>query len=309
MAKLIMTVEQMQDRDAWLKARNQGIGGSDASIILGMNPWKSPFALWMEKTGQAEPEDLSDNERVYWGNVLEDIVAKEFTLRTGKKVRRCGLMQDEEHPWLLASVDRLVVGEEAGLEIKTAGSGKEWKDDNLPDAYYLQCQHYIMVTGYPKWYIAVLIGGSRFVWKEIPRNDDDIDALMKAEKEFWRKVETNEMPSVDGTESCTRALVEKFHGGGEAVELPTEANDALDTIGKLDGMISDLQKQMDEEKNRLRMWLGDAEAGTIGERKVTWKTQAGRTTIDSKRLKAEKPDVYEAYAKVGKPMRVLRIAG
>ncbi|NLH44914.1 MAG: endonuclease, partial [Acholeplasmataceae bacterium] len=90
MAKLLMTVEQMQDKEAWLKARNSGIGGSDAGIIVGLNKWKSPFQLWLEKTGQVEAESLSDNEFVYWGNVLEQVVADEFTVRTGKKVMRRG---------------------------------------------------------------------------------------------------------------------------------------------------------------------------------------------------------------------------
>ena len=308
MAKLIMTVEQMEDRDAWLAARNKGIGGSDASVIVGLNAWKSPFKLWMEKTGQAEPEDLSDNERVYWGQQLEEIVAREFTKRTGKEVRRRGLMQHCEYPFLLASVDRLLVHEDAGLECKTTASGKEWKDDNLPDAYYIQCQHYMLVTGCKTWYIAALIGGNRFVWKEVPRNEDDIAALLEAEKEFWRKVEAKEMPDVDGTESCAHALAEKYHGGGPAVILPSEAMGALDIIGKLEEMEKDLSSQLEEQKNKLRQWLGDAEAGTTDDgRKVTWKVQAGRTTIDSKKLKAERPEIFQQYAKQGKAFRVLKI--
>ena len=161
MAKLIMTVEQIQnDRAAWLKARNAGIGGSDASVIVGVNKWKSPFALWMEKTGQADPDSLDDNEYVYWGNVLEETVAREFTKRTGKEVHRRGLLQHDTIPYLLASVDRIVVGENAGLECKTANgfAAKLWEGDEVPDAYYVQCQHYMAVTGAERWYIAALIG-------------------------------------------------------------------------------------------------------------------------------------------------------
>ena len=307
MAKLLMTVEQMQDREAWLQARNQGIGGSDASVIVGLNPWKSQFALWMEKTGQAEPEDLSDNERVYWGTQLEDLVAKEFTKRTGKEVRRRGLMQHDEFPFLLASVDRMIVGENAGLEVKTASSGKEWEDDNLPDAYYIQCQHYMMVTGCEKWYIAALIGGNHFVWKEIPRNEDDIKALIEAEKEFWRKVEAKEMPDVDGTESCAHALAEKFAGGGPAIELPQAAEEILKELDEAEELGKAIDEKITAYKNALRLMLGDAEAGTIGERRITWKVQAGRTTLDTKRLKNEHPEIYAAYSKVGQPTRVLRI--
>lgn len=312
MAKLLMTVEQMQDEKAWLDVRKKGIGGSDASVIVGLNPWKSPFALWLEKTGQAEAEDLSDNERVYWGNVLEETVAREFTKRTGKKVQRRGLLQHDTIPFLLASVDRLVLGENAGLECKTANgfAAKAWNGDNVPDAYYVQCQHYMAVTGCDKWYIAALIGGNHFVWKEIPRNDDDIKALLKAETEFWRKVETKEMPEVDGSESCTQALEERFSGGAPAIELPSEADKIFLALDGLKESAKSIKAQIDEQENKLRAMLGDAEAGTTADgRRVTWKTQAGRTTIDSKRLKAERPDVYEQYMKQGKPVRVFKIAG
>ena len=312
MAKVLMTVEEMQDRAAWLEARKKGIGGSDASVIVGLNKWKSPFALWMEKTGQSEPEDLSENEYVYWGNVLEETVAKEFTKRTGKKVVRRGLLQHDTIPYLLASVDRLVVGEDAGLECKTANgfAAKAWEGDEIPDAYYVQCQHYMAVTGAKKWYIAALIGGNRFVWKEIARNEDDIKALLEAEAEFWHKVETKEMPEVDGSDDCTKALSEKFQGGGEAIELPSVADESLAKIDELEELEGSIKEQIEAHKNFLRKLLGDAEIGTTAAgRKVTWKTQAGRTTVDSKRLKAERPDVWEAYAKVGKPMRVLKIAG
>ena len=181
-AKLIMTVEEMKDRKAWEKLRNIGIGGSDAAIIAGLNRWKSPFKLWQEKTGQVEPEDLSDNEYVYWGTVLEQAVADRFTELTGLKVKKCGTLQSLDYPFMIANVDRLVVGENAGLECKTANGfkAKEWEGDNVPDGYYLQCQHYMAVTNCEKWYIACLIGGNHFVWKEIPRNEEDITALIAA---------------------------------------------------------------------------------------------------------------------------------
>lgn len=311
MAKLIMTVEQMADRAAWLDVRRRGIGGSDASVIVGLNPWKSPFALWLEKTGQTEPEDLSGNERVYWGTQLEEIVAQEFTKRTGKEVRRRGVLQHEIYPFILASVDRLVVGENAGLECKTANGFAEraWEGDEVPDAYYVQCQHYMMVTGAERWYIAALIGGNHFVYKCIERNEKEIEALMEAETEFWRKVEAKEMPEVDGSESCTLALSERFAGGAPAIELPSEADKIFLTLDGLKESAKSIKAQIDEQENKLRAMLGDAEAGTTGSgRRVTWKTQAGRVTLDSKRLKAEKPEIYEQYSKTGKPIRVFKIA-
>lgn len=181
-----MTVEEAQDRKAWEALRNKGIGGSDAAVIVGKNKWKSPYTLFCEKTGKIEPEDLSNNEFVYWGNVLEDAVANRFCQDTGKKVRRCGTLADEDHDYMLANVDRLIVGENAGLECKTANGfkAKEWEGDEVPVSYILQCQWYMMITGADKWYIACLIGGNKFVQKEVPRNEADIEFLREAAIDF-----------------------------------------------------------------------------------------------------------------------------
>lgn len=309
--KLIMTVEEMQDRQKWEAMRNIGIGGSDASTITGINRWKSPYQLWLEKTGQVEPEDISDNEYVYWGTVLEQLVADRFCELTGKKVRKCGMMQSLTHEFMLANVDRLVVGENAGLECKTANGfkAKEWEGDNVPDSYYLQCQHYMAVTGCEKWYIACLIGGNHFVWKEIPRNEDDITALIEAEKAFWEdNVKGGIMPDVDGSKSCSQALAERFPGGvTDSITLPKEADELLNEIDELNEAADRIKDQIESKKNGIKLMLGDNEIAYAGERKVTWKTQAGRVTVDSKRLKAEMPDVYEKYSKQGNPIRVFKI--
>jgi len=308
--KQLMTVEEMKDRAKWLKYRNLGIGGSDAGIICGLSKWKSPFALWMEKTEQVEAEDLSGNEYIHWGNVLEEVVAKEFCERTGKKVQRKGLMQSDEHPFMLASVDRMVVGENAGLECKTANgfAEKDWKDDEVPASYYCQCQHYMAVTGCEKWYIACLIGGNHFVWKEIPRNEADIEALIEAETSFWAKVLTKTMPAVDGSDSCAAALRERFTGGKpEPIELTAAAGQKIARYFSLKETRDSLQAQMDEIKNELCLDLGDNEYGICDEYKVAWRSQAGKKTIDTKALQKEMPEVYEKYLKVGKPTRVFKI--
>lgn len=310
-AKLIMTVEEMQDRKKWEAMRNIGIGGSDASTIAGINRWKSPYQLWLEKTRQIEPEDISDNEYVYWGTALEQLVADRFCELTRKKVRKCGMMQSLTHEFMLANVDRLVVGENAGLECKTANGfkAKEWEGDNVPDSYYLQCQHYMAVTGCDKWYIACLIGGNHFVWKEIPRNEEDITALIEAEMAFWEdNVKVGLMPDVDGSKSCSQALAERFPGGlADDIVLPENAETLLTEIDELQEVESRIKEQVETKKNQLKTMIGDHEVAYAGERKVTWKTQAGRVTVDSKKLKAEMPDVYEKYSKQGNPIRVFKI--
>ena len=179
----------------------------------------------------------------------------------------------------------------------------------MPAAYYVQCQHYMMVTGCDRWYIAVLIGGNRFVWKEIPRNDAEIDLLLEAEVDFWNHVTTGTMPEVDGTESCREALAAEFRGGvTEPLTLPKDAASIVERIQELDSAKKQMLEDLEHHKNQLRKMLGDYELGYAGDYKVSWKTQAGRTSIDQKALKEREPEIYAKYAKQSKPIRVLRIS-
>ena len=302
---MVMSAAAMdKDTDAWLGLRKSSIGGSEAAAILGLSPWKSPFQLWLEKTGQAEPEDISEREAVHFGTILEQVVADEFCHREGKKVRRCGLYRSRKHPFMTASFDRLIVGEEAGLECKTSNAFKrqEWDAGDVPLPYQVQCQHYMMVSGYPRWYIACLVGGNHFVTWIVERDEEAIAALEAAEVDFWEKVQKGIMPDVDGSESCTKALRERFKGGNaEPILLPKESVKLLERFDQLKDLKADIETEAKEIQNRLCAMLGDNEVGFIGEgddaRKVTWKTVAGRVTIDSKRLKAEMPDVFEKYSK------------
>ena len=310
MAKLVMTVEEMKDRQAWLKLRNSGLGGSDASVILGINPWKSALALWAEKTGELPPEDLSGNQRVYWGQKNEANIAEWFSEQTGKKVIRRGMMRSCEHPWMLASVDREVVGEKAGLEIKTAGvdQAKKWQEDEVPDAYYLQCQWYMAVTGYDRWYIAVLIGGNEAKWKVIERNQEQIDVLIQEGEKFWNMVQSKTPPAPDGSKSAGEAIA-AMHPGGRTETLELQAPEmviAYERMKHFEAAEKEAAKAKEEYKQKIQEAMGDFEAAEISGNKITWKVTAGRTTIDTKKLKSDLPDVFEKYKKVGKPTRVFK---
>lgn len=302
---LLMTAEAMHNNpDAWLEVRKNSIGGSEAAAILGMNPWKSPYQLWLEKTGSVEAEDISDRDVVHFGTMLEPIVAQEFCRREGKRVKQCGLYMSKQHSFLTASFDRLLVGEQAGLECKTTSAykAKEWEEGKIPPQYYVQCMHYMLVSGLPKWYIACLAGGNKFFTWEIERDEDDIAMLRDAELNFWDKVLNRIPPDVDGSDSCTKALQERFSGGQvEPVTLPKETMDLLTRLDELKALEGDIKTQKQEVQNRICALLGDNEIGWVGEgenaRKVTWKTVAGRVTIDSKKLKEDLPEIYAKYSK------------
>ena len=108
-------------RSDWLKWRRKGIGGSDAGAILGMNSWSTPYRIWAEKLGMLPEQE--DNEAMRQGRDLEEYVAQRFAEKTGKKIRRRNAMfMHDDYPWMLANIDRDIVGENAGLECKTSSS-------------------------------------------------------------------------------------------------------------------------------------------------------------------------------------------
>lgn len=309
--RLILSVRDAEDHEKWLKTRDLGIGGSDAGIIMGLNPYKSPYQLWLEKTGQAAPEDLSGNQAVYWGMANEANIAEWFTETTGKKVKRYGTLQSADHPFMIANIDRVVVGENSGLEIKTAGvkQYRKWKDDEIPDAYYCQCLHYMAVTGADYWYIAVLLGGNEAKWKWIERNEDDIQTLIAAEKEFWDLVTTKTAPPVDGSLSCSQALAARYPDSrAEEIALPNEAAELIARINSDTEIMTQLKNQIELSQNRLKEMLGEVESGRIGTHRVQWKTIAGRETCSLSKLKKADEGLYEelkeqGFVTVGKASR------
>lgn len=308
---LILSVKDADDRDEWLKVRNMGIGGSDASVIMGLNSYKSPYQLWLEKIGEAAPEDLTGNPFVYWGQKNEANIAAWFNEETGKKVQRLGTLRNKEYPFMIANVDRTVIGENAGLEIKTAGVSqyKKWKGDEIPDAYYCQCLHYMAVTGADYWYIAVLIGGNDARWKRIERNEDDIKALIEAEADFWHKVEMKTAPEVDGSLSCAKALAGRYEGTpGTEIPLPDNADSIISQINQDTDIMERLKEQITLNQNRLKEMLGDNEAGTVGSWRVTWKNTTPRESLSLSGLKKKAPDTYDlmkaqGFITLGKPSR------
>jgi putative phage-type endonuclease len=215
-----------ETEDEWLALRQQGIGGSDASVACGMSPYKQAAILYLEKRGEREPDDLSDNERVYWGTVLEDVVANEYSRRTGRKVRRVNrILQSKAHPFMLASLDRDVVGEKRILECKTTDKHTQgWGDpgtDQVPSHYLMQTQHYLAVTGAEIADLAVLIGGNDFRIYTIQRDEDLIQAMIQLETEFWKNVVEGNPPAIDFDAKNALETVKLLYPGtdGSTVEL------------------------------------------------------------------------------------------
>ena len=205
-----MTVEKVSTAgwslEKWQSWRRkvQTIGGSDAAVVLGLNPYKSPYSLWAEKTGAVVPEDISGKEAVRLGNDLEEYVAKRWTEKTGKKVcRKNAILSNPEYPFAHANIDRAVIGEpDAGLECKTTSSfdmTRKLRAGDIPDSWYCQCMHYMMVTGAERWYLAVVAFGAGFYDFTIARDNEEISELASAEQAFYESILFGPAPSPDGS--------------------------------------------------------------------------------------------------------------
>lgn len=288
-------------RFEWLQERAKGIGGSDAGIILGLNKYRTAFELWLEKTGQVEPVEI-DNEAIYWGNEMENVVAKEFEKRTGKKVRRTNFMYSHpDYPFIKANVDRLVVGESAVLECKTASAylAKEWEADEVPATYLVQLQHYLGVTGKEKGYIAVLIGGNRFIWKEVERDEELISMIFEAEKHFWEyHVQQFNAPELDGSSAAEQYLKEKYDKAeaNKEIVLPGECKDLLTRYEQVKNDEKLVKTAKTEIENKIKAELKDAETGVTDSFLVSWKNQI-QNRVDTKALKEKFPDIYKQVIK------------
>ncbi len=286
--------------DEWLEHRRKSIGGSDAAAIIGLNPWCSPYAVWADKLGKVPPKE--DNEAMRLGRDLEDYVAKRFTEKTGKKVRReNSIIINPDFPFAHANVDRLVIGEDAGLECKTTSSLnlKKFKNGEYPEQYYVQSVHYMMVTGAKKWYIAVLVLGVDFYVFEIERDEGEILALAESEVAFWDYVHRKSPPPTDGKKSTTEAITTMYPDSTDEgnVSLFAYEND-LKQYMVLSKRIKELEEMRDGFANKVKAYLGETMSGTSQNYKVSWKT-AERATFDAKRFAADHKDLdLTSYYKV-----------
>lgn len=307
--KILANTKDMPHEE-WLMWRRKGIGGSDAGAICGLNPYRSAIDVWVDKTSCKIKED-TENEAMRVGRDLEDYVARRFCEATGKKVRRRNvMMQHDELPFMLANIDREIVGENALLECKTANAyGKaRWLDGKCPDSYEIQCHHYMAVTGAEKVYLACLIMGIDFVVVEIERDEEVIRIIEEREKEFWNKyVLTGVMPPPDGSDAAEDVIKELYASSrpGE-VQLP-EFQYKLQRIDEIDALVKERLEEKDMIKQEIMMEMGELDTAWVGDRKITWKTSKPRQTVDSARLKKERPEIYEEYSKIGNPSRTFRI--
>lgn len=296
MKKLVSTLKL--EKKEWLKYRKRGIGGSDAGAVCGLNPYRTAMQVYQDKVS-GEIEEV-DNEAMRQGREFEDYVAKRFMEATGKKVRRANAMfYNEENPFMLADVDRMVVGENAGLECKTASPymADRWKDGNIPLSYQIQCYHYMAVCNADAWYIAVVIYGREFKYYKIERDEAVIADLIQIEKAFWENhVMKQQIPDPDGSKLADSVIAE-YYKNSIADTIPlTGFNEKLERRQELSELIGRMDMEKKKIEQELKLYLGENERAENEQFMVSWKSvQSNR--LDEKRLKEEEPEIYEKYKK------------
>lgn len=309
--------------EQWLALRRTGIGGSDAGAIMGLNKYSTPLSVYLSKKDFAS---FGGNKATEWGNLLEDPVRQKAKEELGIQIETVpGMFTSKEHEFMNANFDGLVfidgtkgiAGTEVsglgGHEIKTSRTGEGFGEDEVPDSYYAQVQHYMAVTGIKFFVLTVFIidqySGRHYV---IPRNEDFIAKLVEAESTFWNNhVVLNNPPAPTGNENETE-LVKSLPMPG-SVELPSEFEEFLNFKADVDSKIKQLQKESDAIKEKILLKMSEyAEdnneertTATCGTWKITYNLQK-RISVDTDELK--KAGLFEQFSKESS-CKVLRISG
>lgn len=311
-------------------SRQKGIGGTDISAILGMNPHKTALDVWLSKTGQAPPDE--DNENKWWGREMEPILAKRYTEETGIDLivphgpELPGV--HPEFPWIIGSPDALhfvngmirytprptLIKAEAGVDFKTSGRPQDWGEpgtDDVPRPYLIQAEWYMGLTGAQWWDIACLLMGftRKFAIYRINRDDDLIGYFQEEAEKFWKDhVLTGTPPPLDGSKSASEYLKRKYPANLGPMLEPTD-EDILIEINNYRETCKEL-KEMEEFvskcENRLKAFIGDC-AGMQGKwGKIYWKKNKDGQTLDYKAMAAAHPDIAAQFMKPQIGARVFR---
>ena len=261
----------------WKEHRLSGIGGSEAAAVIGANPWKPPIEVFMEKMKLSESN--FDNEKMYWGTILEPIVAKEFTLRTKLKVKKYPfLVRSIKYPWMIADFDYIGSSGKKKflLEIKTTSEYMKdtWLDqEELPPIVKCQVHHYMIVGDFKQAYVCVLIGGQKFYMVKVEREKQFEKELIAEEKLFWEKVVSQTLPDPDNTPEFGRALSLYYKDTKKEPEiiLPEDFNASIWYRDSLKGSIKGQEGTVTLIENKVKAEMKEFEIGVTSDWLITWK--------------------------------------
>lgn len=297
-SNVIYSTKDMTKKE-WLLKRKEGIGGSDVASILGISPYKSSVSVYLDKTSDELETYTLDNYKMELGEKLEDFVAKEFTLRTNKKVRNVnGILKNEKYPYSIANIDKAVVGERAFLEcVVTNSFNKKKYKSEVPPHIKAQCYHYMAITGATHCYVAILVGNEELIIHTLNRDEDAIDHIMKIEKDFWDTyVLGNNIPLPDGSDDYSKFISGIYEDSIDEVLVIFEKEEVMSKYDEIKSKMKELDKEKKSMEQFFKSQMGNYEVAFIGDRKLSWKRQT-KTIFDTKRFKNDYPELYRDYSK------------
>ena len=287
---------KFDSREEWLGIRRSYIGGSDAAAVLGLSKWSSPLSVYADKLGLVPERE--DNEAMRQGRDLEAYVAERWAEHTGLKVRRENhVLVNDDLPWMSANIDRRVVGLSEGLECKTTSvyNKTDFEGGDVPPEYYVQCQHYMAVTGWDVWHLAILVLNRGFYVFRVERNEADIAALIQAEKAFWYG---HVVPGVapEPTDADSELLGQLY---GHDIDVPwvplNGMEGTMDSLMVTKAKIKALEVEQKALENQIKAVLGEGGDGGSERFTVSWRERISKR-LDSTRLRKELPDLWEEYS-------------
>jgi putative phage-type endonuclease len=292
-------------REEFLARRMKGIGGSDIAVLLGMSPFKTQFELWREKTGQSTDEpDVDSEERMHWGTVLEDVVARHYAEKTESKIQRINTqMQHKDCSIALANVDRAVVtpgtrarwdaekrqllGADRILEVKTAHAfalnSADWGEqgtDEVPQQYWLQCMWYMGIAQLPSADLAVLFGGQRYRTYRIEFDGEVFAGLLDTAATWWDSHVIQDIPPDPNNEADARARWARHVEKKERI-VSVDIAEAVEALQGIKARIKELEQEEQFLRDQIVPAIEDAEAITyMGQRLATLKAPKDRVSTD-----------------------------
>jgi len=298
-----MTVFTKEERQSY-------IGSSDIAAVMGLSRWKTPLHLWAEKTGRLEPFETS--EAAEWGTRLEATVAKKFseTHEGAKLIAYKKRFIHKDYPYLSCELDRIIAGTDEMVEVKTCHytKAKEFDGEEIPIEFVLQVNFAMGLSGRSKAWIAILLGGQRYLEKELTFNEELYDRQILAAVKFWEEfVGKNQPPMAMSQDADT--LLELFpNGSAEILEVSDkEKSDLLDSaLERRNELIVEkkaIEAEQDKIESQIKQVIGELGGIKTPKFKVTW-TPTSRTLVDREKL--EEDGILAQYSKLS-VTRVLRV--
>jgi|TARA_R100000093_G_scaffold71491_1_gene47427 putative phage-type endonuclease len=275
----------------WLDLRRGYIGASDAGAVLGFNPYRSAVDVYLDKIGQSD--NLDDNLSMLIGREMEPTIKKLFEDYENVKVRNDNKIRlDDQYEFLGTNLDGVVVGETVPVEYKTAAV---W--DEIPDYYFCQIQHQMMVTGAEDCYLAVLVLGrnKQFIVEKVKRVDNFVDGMKGRLVSFWNDNVLKQIPPQPESLKDAKKLYISTDPDS-IVDANEEVFSEYLKLNALNKQKSEVEHDISLTKKNIMIFMQDKEVVERGGIPiVTWKKSKAIRRFDRKRFSLEQPDTYKQY--------------